>query len=36
MLPHKKAIVAGLLVFALGIFIYNKVPQVRKVLGGAA
>lgn len=34
-MPSKKQIMAGLLVVALGLFIYNKVPAVKRVLGGA-
>jgi hypothetical protein len=36
MLPGKKAIIAGLVVSALFMLIYNKVPVVRKALGAAA
>lgn len=35
MLPDKKAVIAGVVVFAILMIAYNKVPQVRKVLGGA-
>ena len=34
MLPSKKAIVAGLLVSAIFMFAYNKVPAIKRVLGG--
>ncbi len=33
-MPGKKAIISGLVISALFILIYNKVPQVRKLLGG--
>ena len=36
MLPHKKALVGGIVAAALFMFIYNKVPMLRKVLGAAA
>jgi len=36
MLPHKKAIVGGLIAAALFMFIYNKSVTVRKALGAAA
>ena len=35
MVPSKKVLVQGLIVFAVGILLYNKVPAVRKALGGA-
>lgn len=35
-LPSKHAVVAGLIVFALGMYIYNKYPTVRTKLGAAA
>lgn len=34
MIPKKSALITGLVVFAIGIFVYNKVPAVRKALGG--
>lgn len=34
-LPGKSAIVSGLIVFAIGIYIYNKSATVRKALGSA-
>lgn len=34
-MPSKKAIVGGLVSAALFILIYNKVPAIRKALGGA-
>lgn len=34
-MPSKKQIIMGLAVVALGLFIYNKVPAVKRVLGGA-
>jgi copper(I)-binding protein len=34
-MPGKKAIVTGLVVSALFMLIYNKSPQVRKLLGAA-
>lgn len=34
MIPKKQALITGLVIFAVGIFIYNKVPAVRKALGG--
>ncbi len=34
-MPSKKAIVTGLALAAAFMLIYNKVPQVRRVLGGA-
>lgn len=36
MLPGKKAIIAGLVSAAVFMFIYNKVPAVRRILGAAA
>ena len=36
LLPGKRTIISGLLVTALFMFAYNRVPAVRKVLGGAA
>lgn len=35
MLPDKKVVIGSLVVFAVLMIAYNKVPQVRKVLGGA-
>lgn len=35
-MPSKKAIVVGLVTAAAFMFLYNRVPAVRKVLGGAA
>lgn len=35
MLPSKQAVVSGLIIFALGTLVYNKVPAVKRVLGGA-
>ncbi len=35
MLPGKKAIISGLVIFAISMLLYNKVPAVRKVLGAA-
>ncbi len=34
-MPSKKAIVSGLIVSAVMLLIYNKVPAVRRALGGA-
>lgn len=34
MLPSKKAIVGGLLVSALFMLAYNKIPAIKRVLGG--
>lgn len=34
-MPSKKAIIAGLVVSAVFMLIYNKVPAVRKALGAA-
>lgn len=34
--PSLKVIASGLAISALAIFIYNKVPAVRKALGGPA
>lgn len=31
----KKAVINGLLVFAVATLVYNKVPAVRRALGGA-
>lgn len=36
MIPGKKAIISGLVAAAVFMFIYNKVPAVRKVLGASA
>jgi hypothetical protein len=33
-MPSKKAIISGLAIFAIGILLYNKVPAVKKALGG--
>lgn len=33
-IPSKSAIISGLMVFALGVFIINKVPKVKALLGG--
>lgn len=35
MKAQAKQLAMGLAVVAVGLFIYNKFPQVRKVLGGA-
>ena len=35
LIPGKHAIMSGLIVFAIGILIYNKVPKVRALLGAA-
>lgn len=32
-LPSKGALMSGLIIFAIGILIYNKVPKVRALLG---
>ena len=34
-MPSKKAILTGLAIVAVGFLIYNKVPVVRRALGGA-
>ena len=34
-MPSKGQIISGLVVFAIGMLAYNKIPAVRKVLGGA-
>lgn len=34
-MPSKKQLFMGLAIVAAGFFIYNKVPAVRRVLGGA-
>jgi hypothetical protein len=34
MLPSKKALIGGMVAAALFILVYNKVPAVRKALGG--
>lgn len=34
-MPNKKQIMTGLIVSALALLIYNKVPVVRRALGGA-
>ena len=36
MIPHKKALIGGLIAAALFMFVYNKSAMVRKVLGAAA
>lgn len=33
-LPSKKVLIGGVVAAALFMFIYNKVPAVKKVLGG--
>lgn len=33
-MPSKKAIVSGLIIFAVGMYAYNKIAPVRRVLGG--
>lgn len=35
MMPSKNQIIAGLLVSAIFMLAYNKVPAIRKALGGA-
>ena len=35
-IPSKHAIVSGVIVFAIAMLIYNKVPAFRKVTGGMA
>lgn len=35
MIPSKKIIVQGLIVSAIALLVYNKVPAVRRMLGGA-
>lgn len=35
-MPGKKAILAGILTAAVVLVIYNKVPAVKRALGGAA
>lgn len=36
LVPSKGQFIVGLVVFAVGMYIYNKVPTVRKTLGAAA
>lgn len=36
MLPSKAQIISGLIITALGLYIYNKSVTVRKALGAAA
>ena len=33
-MPHMKKIAMGLAIAGLALFIYNKVPAVKKALGG--
>lgn len=35
-MPGKKAIISGLIISAVFMLLYNKVPAVRKALGSAA
>lgn len=35
-MPGKKMIVSGLIVSAIFMLLYNKVPAIRKALGAAA
>jgi len=35
-IPSKHAIVSGIIVFGLAMFLYNKLPAFRKVTGAAA
>lgn len=35
MLPGKKALISGVVAAAVFMVIYNKVPAVRRMLGGA-
>lgn len=35
MKPSPKQLIMGLAIAGLALFIYNKVPQVKKLLGGA-
>lgn len=35
-MPGKKAIISGLVVSAVFMLLYNKVPAIRKALGAAA
>lgn len=34
-MPSKKAIVSGIVAAAVFMLMYNKVPAIRKILGGA-
>jgi hypothetical protein len=34
LIPSKGALVSGLIIFAAGMFLYNRVPQVKRILGG--
>lgn len=34
-MPSKKQIVVGLVIAGLALLIYNKVPAVKRALGGA-
>lgn len=34
-MPSKKAILVGIAISAVTLLIYNKVPAVRRALGGA-
>lgn len=34
-MPSKKQILAGLAIAAVALLIYNKVPAVKRALGGA-
>jgi hypothetical protein len=34
-MPSKKQVLVGLAISMAALFIYNKVPAVRRVLGGA-
>ncbi len=36
MLPGKKALISGVIAAALFMLLYNKVPAVKRALGGAA
>lgn len=34
-MPSKKQLMVGLVIVAVGLLIYNKVPAVKSALGGA-
>ncbi len=34
-MPSKKQLIMGLAIVAVGFLVYNKVPAVRRALGGA-
>lgn len=36
LVPSKGALVTGLVVFGIAMFLYNRVAPVRKLLGAAA